>query len=62
MCAGVCPAPRQAAQAPGACLQPGAWDILAAASHMPLLNSAIHNEFTHSVQYPRYSADQCNPQ
>ena len=43
-------------------LQPGAWGLLVAASHMPLLNSAVHSESTYILQYPRYSSEQYNPQ
>jgi len=45
---------------PGARIQPGAWGLLAAASHMCPPNSAVHSEFTHSAKYLRYSTEQCN--
>jgi len=36
--------------------QPGTWDLLAAASHMPPPNSAIHSESTHMVTTVQNSA------
>ena len=47
----------------GVCTRP-AWRLVlqaAASPHAPT-NSAIHSENTHSLQYLRYSAEQCNPQ
>ena len=63
VCAGMCPAqaPRVHWGMPSA--RP-AWRLVlqaAASPHAPT-NSAIHSENTHSLQYLRYSAEQCNPQ
>jgi hypothetical protein len=43
-------------------LQYGVWVLQAAASSHAPTNNAVHNESTHSLQYPRYSAEQCNSQ
>jgi len=38
-------------------LQLGAWDLLAAASHIPSPNSVVYSESTHSLQYSCYNAE-----
>jgi hypothetical protein len=60
--------PRSGSQAPGVRSPSGRASSMALGScrlqpHlMPPLNSAVHSEITHNLQYPCYSAEQCNPQ
>jgi hypothetical protein len=60
--------PRSGSQAPGVRSPSGRDSSMALGScrlqphFMPPLNSAVHSEITHNLQYLRYSVEQCNPQ